>query len=149
MSLAERIQSELTAAMKSRDAETTATLRMVLAGIKNLRVAEGRAGDLTDEEVLDLLAREAKKRSEAAEAYDQANRPELAEKERSELAIIQRYLPEQLSEAEVTRIVEDAIAQTGASGPGDLGKVMSAVMPQVKGRADGKLVNQIVRDRLT
>jgi uncharacterized protein YqeY len=148
MALAEQIQSDLTTAMKARDSETVATLRMVVAAIRNARVASGHTGEVTDAEVLDLLAREAKKRAEAAEAYDRAGRDELAAKERSELAIVQRYLPEQLGEDEVGAAVDEAIAETGASGPGDLGRVMSAVMPKLKGRADGKLVNAVVRERL-
>jgi uncharacterized protein len=148
MSLAAQIQTDLTAAMKARDAETTGTLRMVLAAIKNLRVSEGHSGEVTDEETIDLLSREAKKRVEAAAAYDGANRPELADKERAELVIIRRYLPEQLSEDEVHAIVDAVIAETGAAGAGDLGKVMAAVMPRVKGRADGKLVSTAVRERL-
>lgn len=148
MSLADQIQSDLTAAMKSRDAETVATLRMVVAAIKNARVEGGRTGDLSDEETMDILTREAKKRNEAAEAYDQAGRDELAGKERSELAILQRYLPEQLGEDELRAVVDEAIAETGASEPSDMGKVMSAVMPKVKGRADGKQVNAMVRERL-
>jgi uncharacterized protein len=149
MALAEQIQSDLTTAMKARDAETVKTLRMVVAAIKNARVEVGRSGDVTDEEVVDLLTREAKKRTEAAEAYDQAGRDELAAAERSELEVIRRYLPEQLGEDELRVLVDEAIAETGASGPGDLGRVMSAVMPKVKGRADGKQVNAIVRERLT
>jgi uncharacterized protein YqeY len=148
MRLAEQIQSDLTTAMKARDTETVATLRMVVAAIKNARVEGGRTGDLSDEETMDILTREAKKRNEAAEAYDQAGRDELAAKERSELAILQRYLPEQLGEDELRALVDEAVAETGASQPGDMGRVMSAVMPKVKGRADGKQVNAIVRERL-
>ncbi len=146
--LADQIQADLTTAMKARDSETVATLRMVIAAIKNARVAAGASGEVTDEQTLELLTREAKKRTEAAEAYAQGGRDDLSEKERRELEIIRRYLPEQLSEDEVRGVVDEAIAQTGASGPGDLGKVMSRVMPQIKGRADGKVVNAIVRERL-
>ncbi len=149
MALAEQIQADLTAAMKARDTETVKTLRLVVAAIRNARVAEGHSGDVTDEETLELLAREAKRRSEAAEAYDKAGRTELAEAERAELEVIRRYLPAQLSDEELGAIVAEVIAETGASGPGDLGKVMSAVMPRVKGRADGKRVNAAVRERLT
>lgn len=149
MALAEQIQADLTAAMKARDTETVKTLRLVVAAIRNARVAEGHSGDVTDEETLELLAREAKRRSEAAEAYDKAGRTELAEAERAELEVIRRYLPAQLSDGELGAIVAEVIAETGASGPGDLGKVMSAVMPRVKGRADGKRVNAAVRERLT
>ena len=146
--LADQIQSDLTTAMKARDAETVGTLRMVLAAIKNAKVAAGSSGEVNDEQALELLTREAKKRTEAAEAYTEAGRAELAEKEQRELAIIRRYLPEQMGEDEVRAIVDEVVAETGASGPGDLGKVMSQVMPRVKGRADGKLVNAVVRERL-
>ncbi len=149
MGLAEHIQQDLTAAMKARDTATVGTLRMVLAAVKNARVAAGQEGDVSDEQTLELLTREAKKRTEAAEAYDAANRPELAEKERSELAVIRAYLPEQLDEATLRGLVDEAVAETGASGPSDLGRVMSAVMPKVKGRADGKVINALVRERLT
>lgn len=149
MDLAERIQHDLTTAMKARDTQTVGTLRMVLAAVKNARVASGQSGDVTDEQTLELLTREAKKRNEAAEAYDAANRPELAEKERAELAVIRGYLPEQLDEDTLRGFVDEAIAETGATGPSELGKVMSAVMPKVKGRADGKVINALVRERLT
>ena len=149
MALTDQLQSDMTAAMKARDTETVATLRMVIAAVKNAKVSAGHSGDVTDEETLELLTREAKKRNEAAEAYDEAGREELAAKERRELEIIRRYLPEQLDEDTVRALVDEAIAETGASGPSDLGKVMSAVMPKVKGRADGKVVNAVVRERLT
>ena len=148
MGLAEQLQQDLTAAMKARNTEAVSTLRMIVAAVKNARVASGQSGDVTDEQTLELLTREAKKRNEAAEAYDAAGRPELAEKERSELAIIRGYLPEQLDEDTLRALVDEAIAETGASSASDLGKVMSAVMPKVKGRADGKLINAIVRERL-
>ena len=148
MALTDQLQSDMTAAMKARDAETVATLRMVIAAVRNAKVSAGHSGEVTDEETLELLTREAKKRNEAAEAYDEAGREELAAKERRELEIIRRYLPEQLDEDTVRGLVDEAIAESGASGPGDLGKVMSAVMPKVKGRADGKMVNAVVRERL-
>jgi uncharacterized protein YqeY len=148
MTLADQIQSDLVTAMKARDAETVATLRLVIAAIKNARVAEGHSGDVTDQETLDLLAREAKRRSEAAAAYDEAGRDELAAKERRELEVIRRYLPAALGEDELRALVDETVAETGASGPGDLGRVMSALMPKVKGRADGRQVNVLVRERL-
>lgn len=148
MDLADRIQSDLTTAMKARDTATVGTLRMVIAAVKNARVAAGQAGDITDEQTLEILTREAKKRTEAAEAYDAADRPELAAKERAELEVIRAYLPEQLDEETLRAIVDQAVAETGASGPADLGRVMSAVMPKVKGRADGKVINAMVRERL-
>jgi uncharacterized protein len=149
MALTDQLQADMTAAMKARDAETVGTLRMVIAAVRNAKVAAGHSGDVTDEETLELLTREAKKRGEAAEAYDAAGRDELAAKERRELEIIRRYLPEQLDDDTLRTLVDEAIAESGASGPSDLGKVMSAVMPKVKGRADGKAVNAMVRERLT
>lgn len=148
MSLSEQIQSDLTAGMKARDSETVATLRLIVAGIRNANVAPGRAGTIGDAEVLDVLAKQARSRSEAAAAYANADRPELAAKEDRELEIIRRYLPDQLSQEALRALVDEAAIETGASGPGDLGKVMSAVMPKVKGRADGKQVNALVRARL-
>lgn len=148
MALSDQIQSDLTAAMKARDRDTAAALRLVLAEIRNLRVAAGHRGDVTDDETVQLLTREAKKRTEAAEAFEAAGRPELAADERRLLGIVRRYLPEQLGQEELGALVDEAIAETGASGPGDLGRVMSAVMPKVRGRADGKQVNALVRERL-
>lgn len=149
MQLAQQIETDLRASMRARDAETTATLRMVLAAMKNARVEAGRSGDLTDDEMIDLLSREAKRRSEAARAYDEAGRSELAEKERRELEILRRYLPRELGDDELAAIVDEAIAETGASGPGGIGQVMGTVMPRVKGQADGKRVSTVVRERLT
>lgn len=148
MSLADQITDDLKTAMKARDKSRTAALRMVLAGIKNIRVSEGHSGEVTDEEVTELLAREAKKRRESIETYTQHGREELAANEQAELEVITGYLPAQMEEAEIRAVVEEVVAATGASGPGDLGKVMGQLMPRVKGKADGKLVNQVVRDVL-
>ena len=148
MTLDERIQSDLKAAMKARDTDRVATLRMALAAIKNLRVSSGHSGQVTDDETIELLTREAKKRNEAAQAYDAAGRTELADKERRELEILRPYLPKQLDDDELRAIVRGTIAEIGATSPGDLGKVMSAVMPKVKGQADGKRVNAVARESL-
>lgn len=148
MGLVEQLQADLTAAMKARDAETTGTLRMVMAAVKNARVAPGQDGEISDEQALDLLSKEAKKRREAIEAYQNAGRDELAAKEQAELEVIQRYLPQPLTEDEIRALVDEAIAQTGATGPSDMGKVMGAVTPKTKGRADGKIVSALVKDRL-
>ncbi|MGH8932858.1 MAG: GatB/YqeY domain-containing protein [Egibacteraceae bacterium] len=148
MVLSRQIKDDLVAAMKSQDMEKVATLRLVLTAITTLRVAEGHSGEVTDQETLDLLAQQAKRRSEAATAYDAAGRAELAAKERRELEIIRHYLPQQLSEPELSALVDDAVAQVGASSISDLGRVMSAVMPKVKGRADGRQVNALVRAKL-
>lgn len=148
MSLAQQIEADLKTAMKARDSETTATLRMVLAAIKNLRAEAGHGAEVSDEEMLELLGREAKRRNEAASAYAEAGRPELADKERRELAVLERYLPGQLGDDELAGVVDETIAEVGASEPSDVGKVMGAVMPKVKGKADGKAVNAMVRERL-
>lgn len=148
MPLTEQIQSDLTAAMKARNKPATAALRGIVAAIRNARVAEGQSGELSDEQTVELLGREAKKRTEAAEAFANAGRDEQAAQERAELEVIRRYLPEPLSEAELRAIVNEAVTTTGAGGPGDLGQVMAAVMPKVKGRADGKQVSALVRERL-
>lgn len=134
--------------MKARDKTRTAALRMVLAGIKNIKVAEGHSGDVTDAEVTDLLAKEAKKRRDSIATYTEHGREELAAAEQAELDVIASYLPEQMDEAAIRAVVEEVVAETGASEPGDLGKVMGRLMPRVKGKADGKLVNQVVRDVL-
>lgn len=150
MSLAQQISDDLKTSMKARDKVATATLRMVLAGIKNLKVEEGRGGaDPTDEEVRDLVTKEAKKRREAASTYADAGRQELADAELAELEVLQRYLPAQLTDAELAAIVEEAVAATGAAGPADLGKVMKEVVPRTRGRADGAAVQQAVKARLT
>lgn len=147
--LAEQIQDDLKTAMKARDKTATAALRMVLARIKETRVSAGHGAEVTDEEVRTLIGREAKRRTEAATAFSDAGRDELATKERDELQVLQRYLPQQMSDDEIAAVVDETIAATGASSAGDFGRVMAAVMPKVKGRADGNRVNAVVRERLS
>ena len=147
--LADQIQTDLKAAMKARDKQAMATLRMVLARIKEAQVAEGHTGEVSDDEVQVLIRREAKRRSEAAGAFAAAGRDELAANEEAELAILQRYLPQQMSDDEVTAIIDQTIADTGASSPSDFGRVMGAVMARVSGRAEGAHVNALVRERLS
>jgi uncharacterized protein len=146
--LAEQIQSDLKDAMKARDAVRTATLRLVLAGIKNVRAQPGHGPDVADAEVLDVIGKEAKSRRESIATYRDAGREDLATAEEAELQVLAGYLPEQLDETAIRAAVDEAVAEVGASSPGDLGRVMSALMPKVRGRADGKLVNQLVRERL-
>jgi uncharacterized protein YqeY len=145
-----RLRSDLTAAMKAREAVRSSTLRMLLTSITNAEVAGRQSKELSDEDVVSVLSTEAKKRREAATAFDDAGRTEMADKERAELAVITDYLPEQLSAEEVTRIVASAVEQTGAAGEGmrAMGKVMGVVQPQVKGRADGSVVAAEVRRQL-
>ena len=148
MGLADTIQSDLKDAMKARDKVRTGTLRIVLAGIKNLRAEPGHGDDVSDPEVIDIMSREAKKRRESIVTYTDAGREELAATEQSELDVLTDYLPQQMGEEEIRAVVSETIEQVGASGPADLGKVMGALMPKVKGKADGKLVNTIVRELL-
>jgi len=150
-SMKDRLQGDLTTAMKARDEVGSSTLRMVLTAITNEEVSGKTARVLTDEDVVTVLGREAKKRKEAAEAYDAANRPELAARERAELVVIEGYLPEQLGEDEVRAIVEAAVAEVaagGATGGAAMGQVMKIVQPQVKGKADGGQVAAMVKSAL-
>jgi uncharacterized protein YqeY len=148
MALKERLRGDLTAAMKARDELRTATLRMALTAITNEEVAGKQARDLSDDEVLTVLSREAKKRREAAEAFDGAGRAELATRERAEGEVLADYLPAQLGDDELTELVRAAIAETGADGPKAMGQVMKAVQPHVTGRAEGGRVAAEVRRQL-
>jgi uncharacterized protein YqeY len=143
-----QLRGDLNVAMKTRDELTTATLRMALTAITNEEVAGKTARELDDDEVLRVLVREAKKRREAAEAFDGAGRTELADRERAEGGVLDRYLPAQLGADELSALISAAITQTGASSPRDMGTVMKIVAPQVAGRADGKRVSDEVRRRL-
>lgn len=146
--LKDRLHADLNAAMKSRDEVTTATLRMALTAVTNEEVAGKQARELSDDEVLRVLAREEKKRREAAEAFDQAGRSELADRERAEGRVLESYLPAQLDDAELAELVRAAIAETGAGGPQQMGAVMKVVQPRIAGRADGKRVSDEVRRQL-
>lgn len=149
--LKDRLQSDLTTAMKSRDELSAATLRMVLTAVTNEEVSGKQARQLSDDEVVTVLGREAKKRREAAEAYDAAQRPELAQRERDELGVITGYLPEQLDDAALAAIIDAAVAQVaagGATGGAAMGQVMKLVQPAIKGRADGGAVSAMVKAAL-
>ncbi len=147
-SLKQTLRADLTQAIRSRDAVRAATLRMVLTSVTNAEVAGTRARELTDEEVLTVLAKEGKKRREAAAAFTGAGRPELAAKEDAELAVVQAYLPDQLGDDELATIVARVVGDTGATGMPQLGQVMKAVQPLVAGRADGGRVAAEVRKAL-
>ena len=148
--LKDRLRTDLTSAIKARDGLRSSTLRMVLTSITKAEVAGKQSRELTDDDVIGVLSAEAKKRREAAAAFQDADRTEMAAKERAEAEVIADYLPEQLTPAEVADLVTAAIAKTGASGEGmrALGKVMGVVQPQVKGRADGGAVAAEVRRQL-
>ncbi|WP_379161132.1 GatB/YqeY domain-containing protein [Paenibacillus sp. sgz5001063] len=142
MNLSERLNEDMKQAMKSKDKFTLSTIRMVRSTIKYLEIDLKRT--LDDSEVLDILSREIKQRKDALQEFESAGRDELAASTKAEIEIIMKYLPDQLSEEEIKVIVQQTIQETGASSKSEMGKVMSALMPKVKGRADGKLVNQAV-----
>ncbi|HET7276891.1 MAG TPA: GatB/YqeY domain-containing protein [Dermatophilaceae bacterium] len=146
--LKETVQSDLHAAMRDRDQVRAGTLRMVLTAITNEEVAGKQARELSDDEVLKVLAKEAKKRKEAATAYTGAGRPELAERENAELTVLESYLPAQLDDSELERLVAQAIDQTGATGMPQMGLVMKAAQALVAGRADGGRVAAAVKAAL-
>ena len=142
----EEIDDELKDAMRARDAERRDTLRLILNALKNSEKELQRP--LSEEEELQVLQRERKRRVEAAEAFRKGGREEQAEDEEYELEVLEEFMPEPLSEEELERIVDDAIAEVGATSMRDLGRVMADVMPQIAGRADGSAVGQIVREKL-
>ena len=149
--LKERLRSDLTQSIKDRDKVKSGTIRMVLTAITEAEVAGSEAIELSDRQVLDVVIREAKKRREAEEAYANAGRIELAEKEHAESQVLADYLPQQLTQSEISAIVSDAIAATGAAEVGvrGMGKVMAHVTPQTKGKADGSVVAAEVRRQLS
>ena len=146
MSLKERIQTELKEAMKAHDELKVSTLRLLNSSIKNKEIDERKP--LDDEGLLAILSTAAKQRRESIDQYEKGGRQDLADKEKAELAILQSYLPQQLSKDEVAAAIKETIAETGAVGAKDMGKVMKALMPKVKGKADGKLVNELVKELL-
>jgi uncharacterized protein len=148
--LKERLRTDLTTAIKARDEVRSSTLRMVLTAITNAEVSGKQARELSDDDIIGVLSAEAKKRREAAEAFADAGRAESAAKERAEAEVIADYLPAQLDASEISALVTDAIASTGAAGEGmrAMGKVMGVVTPQVRGRADGGAVAAEVRRQL-
>lgn len=148
MGLKERLKEDLTASMRSRDEIRTGTIRMVLTAITNEEVSGKEMRTLTDGEIITVLSREAKKRREAAEAFDSAGSKERAELERKEGGIIAEYLPAQLSEAELKAMIAAAITESGATGPAGMGLVMKALSPKIAGRADGAAVSAAVKAAL-
>jgi uncharacterized protein YqeY len=148
MGLKEKLQADLTEAIRSRNEVVSGTVRMLLAAITNEEVAGKTAKVLTDAEIITVLSREAKKRREAVEAYTQAKRDDLAGKEKAEAAVIANYLPEQLSEDEIKKLIADAIAETDAKGPAGMGLVMKVLQPKIAGKADGGVVSGLVKAAL-
>jgi uncharacterized protein YqeY len=148
MSIKDTLQANLTEAIRSRDEIVSGTIRMVLTAITNEEVSGKEARVLTDAEIITVLSREAKKRREAAEAFADAGRADKAALEKAEGKVIAKYLPEQMSEDEIKKLIVAAIAQTGANGPGDMGKVMGVIKGQTAGKADGGTVSGLVKEAL-
>ncbi len=146
MSLTEQLQADMKTAMRDGDAHRRDTLRMVIAAAQN--AAKEKREPLTDEEALGVLTRQVKTRRESIKAFRDAGRDDLADKEQAEIDVLAPYLPEQLGEDQLRALVTEAVAATGASSPKDMGRVMGALMPRVKGRADGNLVSRLVNEEL-
>ena len=148
MGLKEKLQADLTDAIRARDEVKSGTVRMLLAAITNEEVAGKAAKVLNDAEIITVLSREVKKRREAVEAYTNAKREDLANKEKAEAAVIALYLPEQLSEDQIKQMITEAIAKTNATGPAGMGLVMKELQPKIAGKADGGLVSTLVKAAL-
>lgn len=146
--LKDKLKADLTASMKNRDEVRTRTIRMALAAVNVEEVSGKAARELSDDEIVKVLTKEAKKRREAAEAFSGAGRTEQAQAEVDEQAVLEEYLPAQLSDEELAKLVDEAVAESGASGPQAMGQVMKIVNPKVAGRAEGGRVAQAVRSRL-
>ncbi len=147
MSLEERIENEVKAALKQRDKIKVSTLRMLKADIINTKLDQNKKA-LKDEEIVKIIQRQVKQHKDSIEQFEKGKRPDLVEKEKKELDILLSYMPEQLSEEELKKIIADTIKELEATGKGEMGKVMKSVMERVKGRADGKKVSQIVSSLL-
>lgn len=147
MSLSDRLNEDMKLAMKSQDKFKLSVIRMVRAAIKNVEIDQRKT--LDDQEVLEILNREIKQRKDSLQEFEKAGRDDLAENLKAEIVILMEYMPQQFSEEEVKAIVQQTIQEVGASSKADMGKVMGALMPKVKGRADGKLVNQFVQQLLS
>ena len=146
----QKLQEELKQSMLAKDELKTSVLRMLLSAINYYEIQKGGAGySATDEDVLTVIGNQAKQRKDSIEQFTQAERLELVGKEEKELEMLNAYLPAQMSDAEVSKLVDEAIAQTGAKTIGDLGKVMGALMPKTKGKADGAIVSNLVKQKLT
>ena len=147
-SLMDRIQADMVKAMKEKDADTLSTLRMLKSALMEAKTARSKDATLSSDEEIEVLQRYVKKRRETIETNTKVGRPELNASEEREIVVTQRYLPAAIDEAELAGIVRQAVASTGAAGPRDMGKVMNAVMAQVKGRAEGSTVSRLVKAAL-
>ena len=146
MTVQEKLRADLKQAMKGRDDRRKSLIRLVLAGVKNAEIDKG--APLDDSGVIDVISREVKRHRESIAEFSKGNRPDLVAKEEAELAILLEYLPPQMSREEVAEAARKVIEQVGAQGPGDKGKVMSQLMPQLKGKAEGREINDVVSELL-
>ncbi|MDE2026522.1 MAG: GatB/YqeY domain-containing protein [Patescibacteria group bacterium] len=147
--LKQQLRDELKQAMIARDELKMSVLRMLISAITYYEINKGGAGyEATDEDVLTVVGTQVKQRKDSIQQFESANRQDLADKEKKELALLQVYLPQQMTEEEIRNVVKDVIAEVGATSPTDMGKVMGALMPKVKGKADGGLVSKIVKENL-
>lgn len=145
-----QLQTELRDSMLAKDAEKTSVLRMLISAVGYYEIQKGGAGyEATDEDVLAVVQKEVKQRKDSIEQFKAAQRQELVDKETKELGMLQAYLPAQMGEGEVRKLVQEAVSQTGATSPQDMGRVMGALMPKVKGKADGSLVSRLVKESLS
>lgn len=142
----EKIRADLKSAMIAKDETTVSTLRLLISELTYAKV--GKEGELSDDAIISVIQKEVKKRKESIDSFEKGGRPELAEKEQAELEILQKYLPEQISDEELTKIVEEAITKTGASSMADMGKVIGMVMGQVGAKAEGARVSGLVKEKL-
>lgn len=148
--LKQKLKEELKQSMLARDEIKTSTLRMLLSAINYYEIQKRGAGyEATDEDVISVIQKEVKQRKDSIEQFRSGGRVDLAQKEQKELEILQKYLPQQLGEDEISEIVDEAIRQTGSTSPQDIGKVMGIIMPKIKGKADGAVVSKIVQERLS
>jgi uncharacterized protein YqeY len=147
MGLKEQLAEDLKSSLKAGDKLKLSVIRMLISDIKNAEIKKIKA--LTDDELVEVIQHSVKQRRESIEQFKQGNRQDLVDKEEAELKILQGYLPQQFTEQEVRTLVDEAVKQTSAATPRDMGKVMAALMPKVKGRADNRMVSQLVKDKLS
>jgi uncharacterized protein YqeY len=147
MSLLERLNEDMKQAMRNKEKEKLTVIRMIKASLQNEAIKLGE--ELNEEQELTVLSREVKQRKDSLHEFEKAGREDLVEKIRTELQYVELYMPKQLSEEEVSKIVAETVTETGASSKADMGKVMAAIMPKVKGKADGSLVNKLVQQHLS
>jgi uncharacterized protein len=147
MSLLERLNQDMKQAMKNKEKDKLSVIRMIKASLQNEAIKLGE--ELSEDAELTVLSREVKQRKDSLHEFEKAGREDLVEKIRTELQYVEEYMPQQLSEEEISKIVEEAISEVGATSKAEMGKVMAAIMPKVKGKADGSLVNKLVQQHLS